>query len=82
MLLDSNGKRTRFLHQVKLDLKLLNVGIHQGRVESHQPGRRYDEVISRAFASVTDMLNLSTKICADDGRFLAMKGQLSEDEIF
>ncbi len=80
-LLDSNGKRTRFLQQVKVELQLENILIHHGRVESHQPEQRYDEVISRAFASILDMLTWTDSVCADSGRFLAMKGQYPDQEL-
>ncbi|MEH6625486.1 MAG: 16S rRNA (guanine(527)-N(7))-methyltransferase RsmG [Motiliproteus sp.] len=80
-LLDSNGKRTRFLQQVVIELGLKNVSIHHGRVESHQVPMLYDEVISRAFASLQDMLTWTDCVCAQGGRFLAMKGQYPKDEL-
>ena len=80
-LLDSNGKKTRFLQQVKMELGLQNIHIHNGRVESHQPEELYDEVISRAFASLQDMLTWTQMICAEKGRFLAMKGQYPTEEL-
>ncbi len=80
-LLDSNGKRTRFLQQVKMELELPNISIHNGRVETHQPQPLYDEVISRAFASLLDMLSWTADVCAENGRFLAMKGQYPGDEL-
>src|SRR5574343_161249 len=54
-LLDSLGKRIRFLNQVKIQLKLNNIHPLQSRVEDHQPITGYDSVVSRAFASMTDM---------------------------
>ncbi len=80
-LLDSNGKRTRFLQQVAIELGLKNVSIHNGRVENHQSAQLYDEVISRAFASLQDMLTWTDCVCADGGRFLAMKGLYPDDEL-
>nr|WP_233152814.1 16S rRNA (guanine(527)-N(7))-methyltransferase RsmG [Motiliproteus sp. MSK22-1] len=80
-LLDSNGKKTRFLQQVKMEMDLQNIHIHNGRVESHQPEELYEEVISRAFASLQDMLTWTQSICAEKGRFLAMKGQYPAEEL-
>ena len=80
-LLDSNGKKTRFLQQVKMEQGLDNIQIYNGRVEAHHPQRLYDEVISRAFASVLDMLKWTHCICAEGGRFLAMKGVHPTEEL-
>lgn len=80
-LLDSNGKRTRFLQQVKVELGLDNIQIFHGRAEQHQPQQGYGEVLSRAFASLNDMLQWTHHLCTDQGRFLAMKGQYPADEI-
>ena len=55
-LLDSNGKKTRFLFQVKTELCLSNVQVENTRVESYQPESLFDIVVSRAFASLYDMV--------------------------
>ncbi len=80
-LLDSLGKRIRFLNHVKLQLKLQNFEAIQSRVEDHQPETGYDAVLSRAFASMTDMVNWCQHLPAVDGQFLAMKGALAQEEI-
>lgn len=80
-LLDSLGKRIRFLNHVKLQLKLQNFKAIQSRVEDHQPETGYDAVLSRAFASMTDMVNWCQHLPAVDGQFLAMKGALAQEEI-
>ncbi|MCM2678114.1 16S rRNA (guanine(527)-N(7))-methyltransferase RsmG [Echinimonas agarilytica] len=77
-LLDSLGKRVRFMMQVKHLLKLDNINPIQSRVEAHQPPAPYDAILSRAFASINDMLNW----CGHLGQqFLAMKGVYPEQEI-
>jgi 16S rRNA (guanine527-N7)-methyltransferase len=73
-LLDSAGKKTRFLFQVKTDLSLVNVQIHNCRVESHQPAELYDGVVSRAFASLADMTQNCAHLLKSGGTFWAMKG--------
>ena len=80
-LLDSLGKRIRFLNQVKLQLKLDNIQPLQSRVEEHKPEQGYDGVISRAFASINDMLSWCRHLPAQNGRFFAMKGAAVQEEI-
>lgn len=80
-LLDSLGKRIRFLNQVKLQLGLKNVTPLQSRVEEHQPDPGYDVVLSRAFASLSDMIGWCAHLPAADGQFLAMKGAQAAEEI-
>ncbi|MGK0249121.1 MAG: 16S rRNA (guanine527-N7)-methyltransferase [Oleispira sp.] len=79
-LLDSNGKKTRFLFQAKLALKLDNVTIVNERVEAYQPEQGFDMIISRAFASITDMTYWCKHLLAEKGIFLAMKGQYPTEE--
>lgn len=78
--LDSNGKKTRFQNQVKAELGLNNFTVIHDRVENCviEP---CDQVISRAFASIADMLHWSAHLCAPEGVFLAMKGMYPEDEL-
>ncbi|TXH93477.1 MAG: 16S rRNA (guanine(527)-N(7))-methyltransferase RsmG [Rheinheimera sp.] len=78
-LLDSLGKRIRFLNQVKLQLGLKNIQPVQSRVEEHH--EKYDSVISRAFASLADMLHWCQHLPVANGQFLAMKGAQAQEEI-
>ncbi|MDC3263962.1 16S rRNA (guanine(527)-N(7))-methyltransferase RsmG [Porticoccaceae bacterium] len=80
-LLDSNGKRTRFLFQARCELGLANVSEIQSRVEEHRPDRGYDAVLSRAFTSVADMVNKCAHLLTTDGLFLAMKGKFPQSEL-
>ena len=80
-LLDSNGKKTRFLFQVKTALSLDNMRIHHQRVELFRPPELYDIVLSRAFASLQDMIQACRHLLAPGGRFLAMKGALQPFEL-
>jgi 16S rRNA (guanine527-N7)-methyltransferase len=80
-LLDSNGKKTRFLTQVKMELGITNVTVLNERVEKHALQGHYDHVISRAFASLTDMINWTLPLPNEKGNFLAMKGVYPESEI-
>ncbi len=80
-LLDSNGKKTRFLFQVKTALGLANMTVHQARVESFQSDAPFDAVLSRAFASLADMVSGCRHLLADTGHFFAMKGAYPEAEL-
>ncbi len=80
-LLDSNGKKTRFLFHVKTLLGLTNVTVENRRVEEFQPEQKFDAVISRAFASLQDMTDGCVHMLAPGGIFLAMKGVFPQDEL-
>ncbi|HFG2120702.1 TPA: 16S rRNA (guanine(527)-N(7))-methyltransferase RsmG [Vibrio cholerae] len=82
VLLDSLGKRIRFLKQVIHDLKISNVLPVQSRVEEFDPESGFDGVLSRAFASMTDMVNWCQHLPKPNaGVFLALKGVRPDDEI-
>lgn len=80
-LLDSLGKRVRFLRQVQHELKLENITPVQSRVEEYPAEPPFDGVISRAFASLTDMVSWCHHLPGEQGRFYALKGQLPDDEM-
>ncbi|WP_157619322.1 16S rRNA (guanine(527)-N(7))-methyltransferase RsmG [Psychromonas aquimarina] len=81
VLLDSLGKRLRFIRQVLLELGLKNVTAVQSRVEEYQPEQKFDVVLSRAFASLQDMLFWCKHLPNENGHFLALKGQFPEQEV-
>ena len=80
-LVDSNSKKTRFVQQAVLELQLKNVDIVHSRVELLRPQVLFSTVISRAFASMGDILQLTGHLLADEGVLLAMKGQMPEQEL-
>ncbi|MHA7881261.1 MAG: 16S rRNA (guanine(527)-N(7))-methyltransferase RsmG [Saccharospirillum sp.] len=80
-LLDSNGKKTRFLTQVKMELGLTQVEVVHSRLEQWQPGHGFAQITSRAFATLAEMVAKSAHLLAPGGRFLAMKGLYPHDEI-
>lgn len=80
-LLDSAGKKIRFLFHVKTLLGLTNVSVENRRVEEFQPEQKFDAVISRAFASLQDMTEGCAHLLADGGVFVAMKGIFPQDEL-
>ncbi len=80
-LLDSNGKKTRFLFQTALKLKLSNIQVENKRVEGFHPEEKFDIVTSRAFASLSDMVIGAEHLLGCDGQYWAMKGQYPELEL-
>lgn len=80
-LLDSNGKKTRFLFQVKTELGLENVEVVQSRVEAFEPAAPFDGIFSRAFSTVANFVDGCQHLLAPDGRFYAMKGQYPRAEL-
>lgn len=79
--LDSNGKKTRFLQQVKTDLQLTNFTVEHTRLEQYEPQQKFDMITCRAFASLHDMVNWSQQALAADGVWVAMKGVYPHEEI-
>jgi 16S rRNA (guanine527-N7)-methyltransferase len=80
-LLDSNAKKTRFVQQAILELKLSNARIQHSRVEDYQPEQRFDTVTTRAFASLPVVIDLTRHLLAKEGIVLAMTGQPLTEEI-
>ncbi|WP_273827145.1 16S rRNA (guanine(527)-N(7))-methyltransferase RsmG [Providencia rettgeri] len=81
VLLDSLGKRVRFLKQVQHELGLTNIEPVQSRVEEYPVENGFDGVISRAFASLNDMLSWCHHLPSPEGRFYALKGVIRDDKM-
>ncbi len=80
-LLDSNGKRVRFLTQAVAELQLGNVRVVHSRAQDYQPEVGFDSIVCRAFASLAELLGCAGRLCALGGNVLAMKGVYPKDEI-
>ncbi|UXI68484.1 16S rRNA (guanine(527)-N(7))-methyltransferase RsmG [Tahibacter amnicola] len=78
-VVDSNGKKTRFLREAARSLKLENVRVLESRVEA-VPGT-FDCITARAFATLADMLTWGGHLLAADGTWLAMKGKVDPEEL-
>ncbi|CEK09287.1 16S rRNA (guanine(527)-N(7))-methyltransferase RsmG [Legionella hackeliae] len=81
VLLDSNGKKTRFLQEVKRVLALDNVDVVQSRVENYHPQQGFDTVTSRAFSDLAQMIKWTSHLIGKQGIWLAMKGRYPETEL-
>ncbi|WP_028241488.1 16S rRNA (guanine(527)-N(7))-methyltransferase RsmG [Stutzerimonas azotifigens] len=80
-LLDGNGKKTRFLTQVKLELGLGNLEVVQSRVEAFRPSQPFAGIVSRAFSALADFANWTRHLGDAATRWLAMKGVQPDDEL-
>lgn len=80
-LLDSNGKKARFLRHAQRTLPLGNVEVVEARAEAFQPPQRFDTVVSRAFSALGEFLSATAHLGGERGRWLAMKGKLDRKEL-
>lgn len=80
-LIDSSGKKTRFVRQACLELGLANLVVVHERVEDYRPEALFDTVTARAFAPLAQLLAAATPLLAPGGRILAMKGPRAEAEV-
>jgi 16S rRNA (guanine527-N7)-methyltransferase len=80
-LIDSNHKKTSFLTQAAIELPLPNVAVVTARVEDVVPLSSFDIVISRAYSTLSTFTEQTGHLLAPDGRWVAMKGALPNDEM-
>lgn len=80
-VLDSNGKKTRFLTQAKIELGLDNLQVIHSRVEEFTPDYRFNGIVSRAFSSLTDFTNWTRHLGDSLTQWFAMKGLHPVDEL-
>lgn len=80
-LLESNHKKSAFLRQAVIELALTNVELVNSRVETWDPPRRYDVVISRAFSDLAEFVSLAGRLCGIGGLLAAMKGVHPYEEL-
>lgn len=81
VVLDANHKKTTFLRQAVIELKLPNVQVITDRVEAYQPEQKFDRITSRAFSELAEFVKLSRHLLAEGGQFVAMKGVYPYEEI-
>ncbi|HET9108725.1 MAG TPA: 16S rRNA (guanine(527)-N(7))-methyltransferase RsmG [Steroidobacteraceae bacterium] len=80
-LIDSNGKKIRFVSHAVRILGVMNVEPLQARVETLRPERPFDTVLARAFAALPQLLAAVGPLCGSDTRVLAMKGKWPQAEL-
>jgi 16S rRNA (guanine527-N7)-methyltransferase len=80
-LIDSTGKKCRFLEHVRDTLALGNVEVVQVRAEAYRPVEKYETVLARAVGPLADLVRYAGPLVAGGGRLLAMKGRYPTDEL-
>ena len=80
-LIDSVGKKTRFLFQVSSQLNIKNVAVINDRVENYRSEQSFDIVISRAYSSLSQFVAQTRHLLGEKGKLLAMKGLYPQAEI-
>lgn len=80
-LLDSNGKKTRFINQVILELALKQIKIYKMRIEDYNADHLASTIVSRAFTQLDQFIEVSIKHIDNAGILLAMKGKFPEEEL-
>ena len=80
-LIESVGKKCRFLEHVRDTLGLANVEVVQSRAETYQPAQRFDAVLARAVGPTADLVKYAGALVTGGGRLLAMKGRNPEEEL-
>jgi 16S rRNA (guanine527-N7)-methyltransferase len=81
-LLDCNGKKTRFVQQVVIELGLKNVSVVQARVEQFTAQTDgYDTILMRAFASLHEIVEKTQHLLRPGACILAQKGQAPDGEL-
>ena len=79
-VLDSVGKKCRFMQAVKSELALDNLIVVNSRVESFKPKKLFSQITSRAFAEASKTIQLTQHLLEENGRYLLMKGSNIEKE--
>ena len=80
-LVESNGKKARFLREAARQLKLGNASVVESRIEAFDAPGRFDAITARALATLPLILQLGGHLLQPQGRLLAMKGVVPGDEI-
>jgi len=80
-LIESTGKKCRFLEHVRDTLSLGNVEVVQSRAEAYKPPVRFDTVLARAVGPLGELVGNAGGLVTGGGRLLAMKGRYPTDEL-
>jgi len=80
-LIESTGKKVKFLRHAIERLELPNVEVEHGRAEALKPSQPFDTVISRALGPLSDFVRVAGHLAGRRGRLLAMKGKVPAEEL-
>ena len=80
-LIDSTGKKVKFIRHAVEKLALPNVEVVLGRAESYRPERHFDSVVARALGTLAEFVRVAGHLAGRNGRLFAMKGRVPEGEL-
>jgi 16S rRNA (guanine527-N7)-methyltransferase len=80
-LVESNGKKARFMREVLRTLGLGNARVVESRIEAFDAPGAFDAITARALATLPLIIELGGHLLAPEGTLLAMKGTVPADEI-
>jgi 16S rRNA (guanine527-N7)-methyltransferase len=80
-LIESTGKKARFVARTAVQIGCENVEVVNRRAEAYQPTQLFDSVVARALSSMPEFVARAGHLCSPQGRMLAMKGKISEEEL-
>ena len=80
-LVESNGKKARFLREAVRTLGLANARVAESRAEALDMPGAFDAITARAMATLADLVTAGGHLLAPGGRLLAMKGVRPDAEI-
>lgn len=81
VLLDKNNKKTRFMTQAIAELQLTNVQAVHSRAEDFHPEHCFDNILSRAYATLALFIKTTRHLICKNGTFIALKGRYPQDEL-
>ncbi len=81
VLLDSNGKKTRFVQQAIAQLGLTHVKVVQSRVEDYHAESSFDVIVSRAYSSLAEFMSTVQSLWRPNTQLLTMKTELADAEL-
>lgn len=81
VLVESNGKKVRFMREAVRKLGLANVEVVESRIEAYDAPGRFDAITARALATLPLIVALGGHLLRPGGVLLAMKGVLPDEEI-
>jgi 16S rRNA (guanine527-N7)-methyltransferase len=81
VLLDSNGKKTRFVQQAIASCRISNVKVVQSRIQDYHAESSFDVIVSRAYSSLQDFVTSVAPLWQSGSRLITMKTELSKAEL-
>ena len=80
-LVESNGKKARFLREAVRTLGLANARVAESRAEALDEPGTYDAITARALDTLAGIIEVGGHLLKPGGKLLAMKGISPQEEI-